>query len=144
MPDWDFEKDIFLKLTKNNQKVENFTIYYMQCLAYVWIKRRRTYLMESKMSEILSAISHPNRIRILNALRKENVLCGCEILPRLGLEQSNLSRHLSTLVKAGVLIAWKDGVRMNYKVADERIFDIISMAEKISVERSNVRNSVFA
>jgi len=100
--------------------------------------------MESKMSEILSAISHPNRIRILNALRKENVLCGCEILPRLGLEQSNLSRHLSTLVKAGVLIAWKDGVRMNYKVADERIFDIISMAEKISVERSNVRNSVFA
>lgn len=96
------------------------------------------------MSEILSAISHPNRIRILNALRKENVLCGCEILPRLGLEQSNLSRHLSTLVKAGVLIAWKDGVRMNYKVADERIFDIISMAEKISVERSNVRNSVFA
>lgn len=100
--------------------------------------------MERKMSEILSAISHPNRIRILNALKKENTLCGCEILPMLGLEQSNLSRHLSTLVKAGVLISWKEGVRMNYRVADERIFDIISMAERISVGRLEVRNSVIA
>jgi len=94
------------------------------------------------MSEILTAISHPNRIKILNALKKENVLCGCEILPRVGLEQSNLSRHLSTLVKAGVIISWKDGVRMNYKVADKRIYDIINLAEKISAKRSNVRNSV--
>jgi DNA-binding transcriptional ArsR family regulator len=100
--------------------------------------------MESKMADILSAISHPNRIRILNALKKESVLCGCEILPMLGLEQSNLSRHLSTLVKAGVLIAWKEGVRMNYRVADERIFDIISMVEIISAGRSEVRNSVIA
>lgn len=100
--------------------------------------------MENKMSEILSAISHPNRIRILKALKQEGVLCGCEILSMLGLEQSNLSRHLSTLVKAGVLIAWKEGVRMNYKIADERIFDLINLAEKISNERLNVRNSITA
>jgi len=101
-------------------------------------------LKENRMSEILSAISHPNRIRILKELQKEGMLCGCEILPRLGLEQSNLSRHLTTLVKAGVLNAWKDGVRMNYKIADERIFDLIDLAEKISAERLSVRNSVVA
>lgn len=100
--------------------------------------------MENKMSEILSAISHPNRIRILKALKQESVLCGCEILPKLGLEQSNLSRHLSTLVKAGILIAWKEGVRMNYKIADERIFDLINLAEKISTERLNVRSTITA
>ncbi len=98
--------------------------------------------MESKMSEILTAISHPNRIRILKELKRGKVLCGCEILPKIGLEQSNLSRHLNTLVRAGVLIAWKEGVRMNYKVADERIYDIINLVEKIAVESSNVRNSV--
>lgn len=91
---------------------------------------------ENRIAEILTAISHPNRIRILNAIKQENILCGCEMLSMLGLEQSNLSRHLSTLVKAGILVAWKDGVRMNYKIADERIFDLINLAEKIVLAKS--------
>ena len=100
-------------------------------------------IKENKVAEILSAISHPNRIRILNVIKQENTLCGCEILPMLGLEQSNLSRHLSTLVKAGVLFAWKDGVRMNYKIADERIFDLINLAEKIVLAKSmNIKSEV--
>lgn len=93
-------------------------------------------LKENKISEILSAISHPNRIKILKVLRQEKILCGCEILPAIGLEQSNLSRHLSTLVRAGVLVAWKDGVRMNYKVADERIYNLLDLAEQIALEKS--------
>lgn len=99
-------------------------------------------IKENKISEILTAISHPNRIRILNAIKQESVLCGCEILPMLGLEQSNLSRHLSTLVKAGVLIAWKEGVRMNYKIADERIYDLISIAEQIALAKISINSSV--
>lgn len=100
-------------------------------------------IKENKISEILTAISHPNRIRILNAL-KENILCGCEILPMLGLEQSNLSRHLSTLVKAGILTAWKDGVRMNYKIADERVYDLINIAEQIAHAKISINSSVSA
>jgi DNA-binding transcriptional ArsR family regulator len=115
----------------------------MQIMAHIWNVNSGVY-MENKISEILNAISHPNRIRILKELQKEGMLCGCEMLPRLGLEQSNLSRHLSTLVKAGVLISWKDGVRMNYKIADERIFDLIDLAENISTERLSVRKSVVA
>lgn len=91
--------------------------------------------MENRMAEILLAISHPNRIRILNAIKKEGVLCACEMLPMLGLEQSNLSRHLSNLVKAGVLISWKEGVRMNYKIADERIYSIIEIASQIGKDK---------
>lgn len=97
---------------------------------------------EQKISELLSAIMHPNRIRILQVLKNANNLCGCEILPMLGLEQSNLSRHLSTLVKAGVLIAWKEGVRMNYKVSDERIYDILNLAEQIIFENSKAKTQV--
>lgn len=58
------------------------------------------------------------------------------------MEPLNLSIHFSTLVKAGVLIAWKEGVRMNYKIADERIFDLISLTEKNFIERLNMKNSV--
>lgn len=99
-------------------------------------------IKENKVAEILSAISHPNRIRILNAIKQENTLCGCEILPMLGLEQSNLSRHLSTLVKAGVLVSWKDGVRMNYKIADDRIYNLINMAEQVANEKFRINSSL--
>lgn len=85
---------------------------------------------EDLQAEILSAISHPNRIRILKSLRKK-VLCNCELMPLLGLEQSNLSRHLKSLENAGIIISWKEGLRVNYKVIDKRIFDILDITGKL-------------
>jgi len=85
---------------------------------------------ENMQAEILSALCHPNRIKIIKSLRKE-ILCNCELMPLLGMEQSNLSRHLKILENAGILISWKDGLRVNYKVTDKRIFDLLDIAEKI-------------
>jgi len=82
-------------------------------------------------SEILEALAHPNRIRIVEFLR-QGPRCNCEIAPELDLEQSNLSRHLKALVQAGVLSSWKDGLRVNFKVADERIFKILDIAAAIA------------
>lgn len=82
-------------------------------------------------AEILLAIAHPNRIRILEQLQKE-IKCNCELAPALGLEQSNLSRHLKILTQAGILISWKEGLRVNFKIADKRIFDLLELAESIA------------
>jgi DNA-binding transcriptional ArsR family regulator len=82
-------------------------------------------------SEILGALAHPNRVRIVECLRRD-VLCACELAPALDLEQSNLSRHLKILVRAGVLKSWKDGLRVNFKVADDRIFKILDAAAAIA------------
>lgn len=87
---------------------------------------------EDLQSEILSAICHPNRIKILKALSQQ-ALCNCEIMPMIGLEQSNLSRHLKSMDKSGVLVSWKEGLRVNYRIADERIMDILKLAEEISI-----------
>ena len=82
-------------------------------------------------AEILAAIAHPNRIRILEQLQ-EGVRCNCELAPALDLEQSNLSRHLKILVQAGILTSWKEGLRVNFKIADERIFKILDIAAAIA------------
>jgi len=82
-------------------------------------------------AEILAALAHPNRIRIIELLRKD-VMCNCELAPALELEQSNLSRHLKILVQAGILNSWKDGLRVNFKVADDRIFRILEVASAIA------------
>ena len=84
-------------------------------------------------ADLLVAIAHPNRIRILEQLRNE-IKCNCELAPALGLEQSNLSRHLKVLTQAGVLISWKDGLRVNFKIADERFFDLLDLAENIAAK----------
>ncbi len=80
---------------------------------------------------ILAALAHPNRIRILEYLRKDT-LCNCELAPALGLEQSNLSRHLKILVQAGVLESWKEGLRVNFRVPDEKVFRILELASSIA------------
>jgi DNA-binding transcriptional ArsR family regulator len=82
-------------------------------------------------AEILMALAHPNRIRIVEQLRK-GVMCNCELAPALVLEQSNLSRHLKILVHAGILNSWKEGLRVNFKVVDDLIFKILDIAESIA------------
>jgi ArsR family transcriptional regulator len=77
-------------------------------------------------ANILRALAHPNRLRILEALRSGET-CNCELGPKLKLEQSNLSRHLLALSEAGVVVARKDGVRMMYRVADSRVFKVLDL-----------------
>ena len=92
-------------------------------------------------AEILAAIAHPNRIRILEMLRKD-VRCNCELAPALELEQSNLSRHLKILVQAGVIVSWKEGLRVNYKIADERILRIIELAGVVAKQSFEAKAGV--
>lgn len=92
-------------------------------------------------ADILIALAHPNRIRILEYIRRD-VRCNCELAPALELEQSNLSRHLKVLVQAGVLVSWKEGLRVNFKVSDDRIFKILDIAATIA--RQEVEKKVEA
>jgi|YelNatPaOPRAMG01_1025707.scaffolds.fasta_scaffold04237_3 ArsR family transcriptional regulator len=88
---------------------------------------------EDLQSEILSAICHPNRIKIIKALQKQ-ALCNCEMIPLIGLEQSNLSRHLKSMEKSGILVSWKDGLMVRYNIADDRILQILNLAEKVALK----------
>jgi ArsR family transcriptional regulator len=82
-------------------------------------------------AEILKAMAHPNRLRILETLRNDGEVCNCEIGPKLKLEQSNLSRHLLALSDAGLVTAYKDGVRMMYRIADPRVFKVMDLAGEL-------------
>jgi ArsR family transcriptional regulator len=56
--------------------------------------------------EVLKALAHENRIRILNLLA-ENELCVCELENILQVNQSNASRHLSKLKNADLIKAFE-------------------------------------
>jgi ArsR family transcriptional regulator len=63
---------------------------------------------------------------------REGPRCNCEIAPSLGIEQSNLSRHLKILLQAGILYSWKDGLRVNFKVVDARTFRLLDIATALA------------
>ena len=98
---------------------------------------------EQYTAEILSAIAHPNRIRILECL-KDEAHCNCELAPALRLEQSNLSRHLKILVQAGVLISWKEGLRVNFRVADQRVYRILELAKALTTREIRTKAEMIA
>lgn len=84
-------------------------------------------------AEVLTAIAHPNRIRIIECLANGQK-CACEIAPVLGLEQSNLSRHMKVLIQTGIVNHWKDGRKSMYEISDENILKIL---EKVTIILKN-------
>ena len=78
-------------------------------------------------AEYFRALSHPARIRIVHYLKKGE-RCVCEIVPYLKEEQSNVSRHLAVLKRAGILSSRKEGVSVYYRVEDENVYKIVNLA----------------
>jgi len=82
-------------------------------------------LLYEKQAEIAKAIAHPLRIAIIDFL-KDGEQCVCDIAEHIGSERSNVSRHLSVMVNAGVLEYHKDGLKVIYKLKAPCILEFFS------------------
>jgi ArsR family transcriptional regulator len=70
--------------------------------------------------EILKALSDETRLRILAQILKSE-MCVCEIEECLELTQSNASRHLTVLRRAGILESYKNAQWTYFKISNEFI-----------------------
>ena len=68
-----------------------------------------------KQAAIAKAIAHPVRVAVLEFV-KNGEQCVCDIAEAVGSERSNLSKHLSIMVNAGVLASRKDGLKVMYSI----------------------------
>jgi len=64
-------------------------------------------------------LSDPSRLRIINLLL-HGELCGCDIQYVLSASQPNVSRHLTYLKNAGLVLDRRDGFRIFYRLAEPR------------------------
>jgi DNA-binding transcriptional ArsR family regulator len=72
-----------------------------------------------KFIETTKAISDPNRVRALMALRGRE-LCVCRIIELLQLAPSTVSKHLTILKQAGLIEGRKEGRWMHYRLPDDK------------------------
>ncbi|HID29109.1 MAG TPA: ArsR family transcriptional regulator [Desulfobacterales bacterium] len=67
--------------------------------------------------KVMKALSDPNRVKILKMLQHK-VMCVCEIQAALRIAQPSVSKHLKILEEAGLVTFRKDGMWVNYQLAD--------------------------
>jgi ArsR family transcriptional regulator, arsenate/arsenite/antimonite-responsive transcriptional repressor len=66
---------------------------------------------------VMKALSDPNRVKLLKILQ-ERIMCVCEIRAALGIAQPTVSKHLKALEDAGLVSRRKEGLWVNYYLAD--------------------------
>lgn len=77
-------------------------------------------------ANICQALGDPRRILILYALREQPRYVSA-LADDLDMPQPTVSRHLQVLRQRALVIAERDGAAVVYRLADERIVEILDM-----------------
>jgi len=67
--------------------------------------------------KVMKALSDKNRVKIVKMLQ-HRLMCVCELQETLGISQSSVSKHLKILEEAGLVDYKKEGLWVNYYLAD--------------------------
>lgn len=82
---------------------------------------------------IFEALAHTVRLEIV-AMLLDGEQCVCDIASNLHRDRTVISRHLLILEQAGILFSRKEGRRVFYKIADERVVELIRICLKMVEE----------
>ena len=67
--------------------------------------------------KVMKALSDPNRVKIIKLLQQKT-MCVCELQGALKIAQPSVSKHLKLLEEAGLVDFKKEGLWVNYYLAD--------------------------
>ncbi len=87
-----------------------------------------------QVAELFSVLSTPIRLKIIRAVcgGEKNV---SELLSEIDTTQSNMSQHLSTLYRSGILGKRRDGTQMYYRLQNESVAAICrSVCTQVAIE----------
>jgi len=94
-----------------------------------------------KQAEIAKAVAHPIRMAALEYL-KSGEQCVCDIAKAVGTERTNLSKHLSVMVAAGVLASRKDGLKVMYRVKTPCLLRFMDCIKECLIERAEEQKEI--
>jgi DNA-binding transcriptional ArsR family regulator len=108
----------------------------------VWLTKRVWYNVNIRIIEYMNteplrrfkadlfqALSHPTRIAIVELLRNGELSAGA-LMERLGVEQANVSQHLTVLRAKHIVVNRKAGNQVFYTVRDPLIFDVLDVMRR--------------
>ena len=89
-------------------------------------------------ADIVKAMGHPTRLFIMDKL-VEKAYCVNELRDMIGDDISTVSKHLSVLRKAGIIIGRKEGTQVYYSLKVPCIMNFMSCVETLLKENAEAR-----
>ncbi|MHB8188073.1 MAG: ArsR/SmtB family transcription factor [Dermatophilaceae bacterium] len=84
-----------------------------------------------RVAEVLAAMAHPARVRILTALETVCVPVN-SVVEATGLRQPTVSHHLRILREGGLVIAERRGLQIYYCLTDHRVTETLDAARGLA------------
>jgi DNA-binding transcriptional ArsR family regulator len=91
-------------------------------------------------AEFCQTLSDANRLLIISELSKGEASVN-EIVTRLELRQSNVSKHLALMRERGLVVTRREGATIYYRLSDKRISEAIRLlmgAQRDLIEKKRV------
>ncbi len=100
-------------------------------------------MLFERQAEIAKAVAHPLRVAVIDFLR-DGEKCVCDIAEHIGSERSNVSRHLSVMVRAGVLTCRKEGLKVFYTLRTPCIAEFLSCVTRVVKQQAKDNEKLLA
>jgi ArsR family transcriptional regulator len=92
-------------------------------------------------ANLFRVLGHPARVRILELLRDGERSVGA-LQAALGLDSGGTSQHLAALRRIGLVESRREGTSVYYRVADERVFELLETGRGIITRRLAEQQSI--
>jgi ArsR family transcriptional regulator len=85
-------------------------------------------------ADFIRALGNPTRLAILEYLKDKEASVG-EMVAKLDVEQSSLSKHLAVLRQAGIVAPRQDKATVFYSVRNKAIFNVLRTISEILMKK---------
>lgn len=102
--------------------------------------KKEKQIYEAK-AKILKAIAHPTRLWIVDKL-SHSTCCVCEFVDEIEADFSTISKHLSVLKEAGIIVDEKKGKNVFYTLKTPCILRSLDCATKVLKDQLKERQEL--
>lgn len=81
-------------------------------------------------AKVLKALAHPTRLLLVEELARKT-RCVCELRDAAGLDISTVSKHLSLLRNAGIVVDEKRGLKVFYSLKTPCVLNFFKCVESV-------------
>lgn len=94
------------------------------------------------MQEILTALSDPTRRAALALLWDGGEHCVCELMARLDVSQSRMSRHMKVLREAGLVLDRRDAQWVRYRQNPDLAPEFVAVINAVLIAERTIERKV--
>ncbi len=105
------------------------------------LEKRKTHL--EARARVLKAMAHPTRLFIIEELAKEE-RCVCDLTAMIGADVSTVSKHLSVLKNAGIVVDDKRGNQVFYRLRVPCILNFFGCVESVLESQARVHATLLS